>query len=74
MSCISGVLCILLITHVSESEKTFHSCWAQLELRKLRFQNLKERVGIGHLLQLKKYLLQIQVKRHKWTWILQWHS
>lgn len=47
---------------------------AGIEKTKISKSNIKEIAGIGHLLQLKKYLLQIQVKRRKWTWILQWYS
>lgn len=38
-----------------------------IENTKISKSNIKEIVGIGYLLQLKKYLLQIWVKRHKWT-------
>lgn len=47
---------------------------AGIENTKISKSNIKEIAGIGHLLQLKKYLLQMWVKRHKWTWILQWYS
>lgn len=47
---------------------------AGIENTKISKSSIKEVVGIGHLLQLKKYLLQIGVKRPKWTQILQWHS
>lgn len=47
---------------------------ARIETTKISKCNIKKVVGIGHLLQLKKYLLQIQVKWHTWTQILQWYS
>lgn len=47
---------------------------AGIENTKISKSNTKEIVGIGHLLQLKKYLLQIWVKRHKWTRIPKWYS
>jgi len=42
---------------------------AGIEKTKISKSNIKQTVGTGHLLQFKKYLLQILVKRCEWTWI-----